>query len=90
MSDRLRPAFACPKCQGTDVVRGVRVTDHGHLNQELDLSLTVYLKPDAVISKSPVSHPLRTKVFGSCGFTEFYVENPHELLEWSRKVKADT
>jgi hypothetical protein len=76
---------ACPKCQSTESIPDVRVIDHAHLNQPMELSATIYTNPDAWVFKGPISHRFRARVCGSCGYTEFYVEDPRGLLEWSRK-----
>jgi predicted nucleic-acid-binding Zn-ribbon protein len=84
------PDFTCPKCQGNESVPDVKIIDHAHLNQPLDLSATIYLKPDAMIFKTPISRPLEARVCAACGYTEFYVDNPQALLEWSRKAKSQS
>lgn len=76
----------CPKCQSTDVIPEVRVIDHTHLNQPLDLSATVYTNPEAWVFKGPVSHRFKAKVCGTCGYTEFYVEDPQGLLAKAKQA----
>jgi predicted nucleic-acid-binding Zn-ribbon protein len=77
----------CPKCQSSEIIPGVRVIDHTHLNQPLDLSATVYTNPDAVVFKGAISHRFNAHVCGACGYTEFYVENPQELLAQAKNAR---
>jgi predicted nucleic-acid-binding Zn-ribbon protein len=80
---------ACAKCGCTTVIPDVRIIDHGDGNDPLDLCATVYANPEAWVFKGPVSHKLRARVCGDCGFTEFYVDNPGRLLEIATRASAD-
>jgi predicted nucleic-acid-binding Zn-ribbon protein len=88
MPDQQPSAFLCSKCQGTEKIPDVKIIDRDHLNSLL--SATVYLHPDAMIFKTPISKPLRAKVCAACGYTEFYVDDPQELLAWARKAKSES
>jgi predicted nucleic-acid-binding Zn-ribbon protein len=77
----------CPKCGSSAVIPEVRIIDHGHYNAALDLSATVYTNPEAWVFKGAVSHRFKARVCGSCGYTEFYVEDPQTLLAAFRQAR---
>lgn len=80
---------ACAKCGSGDIVKDVKLIDHGHYNGgALDLSATVYTEPNAWVLKMPISHRFQARVCGACGYTEFYVENPRRLFEIAERVAA--
>lgn len=78
----------CPKCGSSEVIPDVKIIDHAHLNQPMELSATVYLNPEAWVFKGPVSHRLQARVCGACGYAEFYVDNPQTLLAAARRAAS--
>ena len=70
------------------MIPDVKVIDHAHYHQPMDLSATVYRNPEAWILKGPVSHRFNARVCGVCGYTEFYVENPDKLLNLARQATS--
>lgn len=76
----------CAKCGSTEVIPEVRIIDHAHLNQPMDLSATVYTNPEAWVFKGPISHRFRARVCGACGYTEFYVDDPQGLLTLAKRA----
>jgi predicted nucleic-acid-binding Zn-ribbon protein len=86
---RIMRDSACPKCGSTEIIPDVRIIDHGHSNTELDLSATVYSRPEAWIFRGPVTHRFRAHVCGSCGYTEFYVEDPKGLLAAAKQAALE-
>lgn len=76
----------CAKCGFEVLIHDVRVIAHGNGKGEQDLSLQVYRNPGALIFKRGVSGPLHATVCGSCGFAEFYVANPKELLNVAKET----
>jgi len=78
----------CPKCQSSDVIPDVKIIDHAHYNQPMDLSATVYTTPEAWVFKGPVSHRFNARVCGACGYAELYVENPATLLKLARRAAS--
>jgi predicted nucleic-acid-binding Zn-ribbon protein len=80
----------CAKCGSKVTVPNVRLIDRGESNISLDLSVAVYKHPDAWVFKGAVSHRLTARVCGECGYTEFYVENPQELLAAARSFDTAT
>ena len=78
---------SCPKCQSSEVIPNVRIIDHAHYNQPMDLSATIYLDPGAWVFKNAVMHRFSARVCGACGYTEFYVDDPQGLLAWANRAK---
>ncbi len=78
----------CAKCGSTELIKDVRIVDHGHGNVALDLGATVYREPESWFFKNPVLHRFNARVCGACGYTEFYVENPGRLLEIAERVAS--
>ncbi|WP_425617452.1 hypothetical protein NA78x_001130 [Anatilimnocola sp. NA78] len=81
--------YECAKCGCREMIPDVRIIDHGHGNQALELAVTVYRHPDAFVFKGAVSYRLHAEVCGACGFTEFYAANPRQLLEIAKKAQAE-
>lgn len=76
----------CIQCQGSDILRGVRVIDrmkHG----SRDLSLEVHEKPDALIFKETHTVALAANVCVTCGFVMFSV--PLEQAKMIKKYHKD-
>ena len=73
---------SCPKCGSTRIIPRARVVDRGHFNQEVrDLTLVVYVKPDALLFKQPHREALHARVCGDCGFTELYLDGARDFYE---------
>ena len=70
----------CVKCGSNRFIDKVRLMDQDGTYGEDDLAVTVYRKPDAMVFKGAVSHPVRPRVCGECGYLELYVEDPVGLL----------
>jgi len=83
MKDRI-----CPKCGSGEIIPNVRIIDHAHYNQPMDLSATIYTHPEAWVFKGEVSHRFQARVCGACGYTEFYVDDPAGLLAAAKKATA--
>lgn len=71
----------CPKCNSTHVLADITVLDRGHLNSEFEFSLTGYGRPKAMIFKERRSSPVSAWVCATCGFIEFYADNPLKLAK---------
>ena len=70
----------CAKCgSGTVAQRAMAVdrTDAG----ELDLQVRVDAKPSAFILKKSACSKLHAFVCGSCGYVEFYADDPKTLYD---------
>jgi ribosomal protein L40E len=70
----------CAKCGADQVIEGVHVLDRGQYRGELDLSATVFRRPEGFLFKGAVSTPLTAHVCGRCGFVELYATDPGLLL----------
>ena len=71
----------CSSCGSEDVMRNVKVVDHGELNMKQDLAIEVHGNPDAWIFKESRKGVLNANVCGQCGKVELSVDNPRELWE---------
>lgn len=71
----------CPKCGCKEILSDVRILDRAHLNTPNDFSAAVYENPHALIFRGGATSPISAYVCGECGYTEFYVARPQELLK---------
>ena len=78
----------CSKCQSDKLIPNVHIRDYGDYNSNNQLSVEIYEKPDAWILKGTYEGPLNAWVCGNCGYTELYVENPHELYSKYQEIKS--
>lgn len=72
---------ACALCGSSDLIRNVRVHDDGTGwgYSAREHYVTIERKPQAVLFNDAVSSKLLATICGSCGYTVFFVDNPHEL-----------
>jgi predicted nucleic-acid-binding Zn-ribbon protein len=74
----------CPKCHATEmIVDAWAWSQYGH-------GIVVFENPEALVFKGARYGWLRANVCGACGFTEFFVSNPAELLKAYRKSKIES
>jgi hypothetical protein len=59
----------------------------GEANYSRELSLEVHERPEAIIFKRTRRFPMKATVCGDCGFTEFYVSHPADLLRLHEEQK---
>ncbi len=79
----------CPKCKSEKIVPRVRIMDRGHGSTDSgDLSVVTYEDPDALIFKGKQRSALFARICGDCGYTELFVENPREIYERYRHLRA--
>ena len=78
-------AAVCSKCGSTELIPDACVMDRTEMGATR-LSATVMANPGAWLMKEPVTSPFRAVICGSCGFTEFYVQDPKALLEAARQA----
>ncbi len=71
----MKKHHACPKCESTDIIGGVRPLDS---NEGL-ARLADYRNPDALLLKGRQSTTLSAWVCAECGFVEFYADDPKVL-----------
>jgi predicted nucleic-acid-binding Zn-ribbon protein len=70
---------SCPKCDSTDIIVDAKAVDQGHGNQDLDLQVATYRKPQALVFKGKQMTTLSAWVCGRCGYVEFYADDPAAL-----------
>ena len=75
----------CPKCGCKEIMSDVKILDRSHLNAPNDFSAAIYENPHALIFRGGAISPISAYVCGECGYTEFYVARPQELLKAKKK-----
>ena len=80
----------CAKCESPNIVHRAMVLPH-YEGGEGKLNLRVDTHPTAIFRKKSVRSSLHAEVCSSCGYVEFYADDPAELLfayrESQEKVK---
>jgi predicted nucleic-acid-binding Zn-ribbon protein len=69
----------CPKCGSTDVIIDAKAVDRAHGGSEADMKIATFRKPDALVFKQKQETPVSAWVCGSCGFVEFYADDPRSI-----------
>jgi hypothetical protein len=71
---------ACAKCGSPTLIQSAQLTPfHGPHGLQQELTVQVAKDPMAMIMKEKIRSPLKVVICGSCGFVEFFVNNPGEL-----------
>ena len=68
-------------CGSEEVMRNVKIVDHGYMDSKHNLAIELHGKPDAWIDKDTHKGVLSATVCGQCGKVELSVDNPRELWE---------
>jgi predicted nucleic-acid-binding Zn-ribbon protein len=76
----------CPSCGSTDMIQNVRAVDKGDYSVALDMELTTYGNPDALIFKDTRRSKLSAVVCSNCGLVFFYAQDP-QLLKVEKGFK---
>ncbi|WPD20891.1 MAG: hypothetical protein SD837_11845 [Candidatus Electrothrix scaldis] len=63
----------CIQCGSPDIVRDVKVVDHGHYNTPMDLGFEVHEAPEAWVFKGTHRAVLKGNVCVDCGYVMFSV-----------------
>ncbi|MEO2036322.1 MAG: hypothetical protein ABGZ35_29970 [Planctomycetaceae bacterium] len=71
----------CSSYGSEEVIRNVKIVDHGYMDSKHDLAIELHGKPDALIFKDTRKGVLSATVCGQCGKVELSVDNPRELWE---------
>src|SRR5436305_14929570 len=70
----------CAKCGSSAVVQRAMVADRTQ-GGEIDLQLRVDARPSAVVLKKSARSKLHAYVCCSCGYVEFYADDPKTLYD---------
>lgn len=75
----------CPKCDSTEIMKGLKVPDKGPLGSEFALRVVV-TEPEPAKAASlwmtdGASGELRAWICSQCGFTELYTDNLEKLYK---------
>jgi predicted nucleic-acid-binding Zn-ribbon protein len=73
-------ADKCSKCGSTAIVPRAMVADRNQ-NAEYDLKLRVDAEPSAMIFKQAARSTIHACVCSSCGYVEFYADDPQTLYD---------
>lgn len=79
----------CSKCGSTAVAQRVMVADRNQ-NFEYDLKLRVDAAPDAMMFKKSARSTVHAYVCSSCGYVEFYADDPKALYDAFLAAQQDT
>jgi predicted nucleic-acid-binding Zn-ribbon protein len=71
----------CPKCNSGKVMHNVRVIDRNGEYQDMNLSVRVERKPDALLFKGAKDFELKALICGDCGYAELYAADPGRLWQ---------
>jgi ribosomal protein S27AE len=66
----------CPKCGSADIVADVKVIDRGDANYQGEMTVATFRDPGALIFKGKQETKVSAWVCGSCGYMEFYADDP--------------
>lgn len=73
-------AEKCSKCGSTAIVPRAMVADRNQ-NGEYDLRLRVDAQPSAMVFKHAARSAVHACVCSSCGYVEFYADDPQTLYD---------
>ena len=76
----MRQMEKCSKCGSTAIVPRAMVADRNQ-NMEYDLKLRVDAQPSAIMFKQAARSAVHACVCSSCGYVEFYADDPQTLYE---------
>jgi predicted nucleic-acid-binding Zn-ribbon protein len=83
----------CPKCESADIIADATVVDRDGNKFAGELSVATLRNPNALFFKGQQESSVSAWVCGSCGYTEFYTDNPSGLITNQNikeaKVKLD-
>ena len=71
----MKSSGLCPKCGSKDITNA-KAVDRAHSNWEKTLCVATFGKPDALLFKDQRIAYLSAWVCRSCGFVEFYADDP--------------
>ncbi len=77
----------CVKCGTTAIVHRAMVV-HRNESQEQSLNLRVDADPAAIVFKKSVRSIMHAEVCSSCGYIEFYADDPAALMDAFVKSQA--
>lgn len=79
-------AITCVQCGSDDIVKRVRIIDHGDNDWKRDLKVEVYEDPNAFIFKGTHEGKLSANVCADCGYVMLSV-SPRTARELKRVQK---
>ena len=79
----------CAKCGSTAIAQRAMVADRSQTS-EYDLKLRVDAAPDAMMFKKSARSTVHAYVCSSCGYVEFYADDPKALYDAFLAAQQDT
>ena len=76
----MRKMEKCSKCGSSAIVPRAMVVDKNQ-NMEYDLKLRVDAQPSAMLFKQAARCAIHASVCSSCGYVEFYADDPQTLYD---------
>jgi predicted nucleic-acid-binding Zn-ribbon protein len=80
----------CSKCGSTEVLTDIPVVTSVDRFSANPVVALAHKKPDALVFKQPVTRRFLARICGSCGFAEFYVEDPKGFVAIAKRAAGDT
>lgn len=75
----------CNSCESNKLMTNLSVVDKGDAGVKHELAIESFNKPDGLLFKGTIRHPIKANVCGSCGKVDFKVHNHLEL--WNNYQK---
>ena len=75
----MKATGTCPKCRGTNIAADAKAIDRTESFIQLELTVSVYGKPDAAVFKDKRETALSASVCSDCGYVELYADHPKRL-----------
>ncbi|HET8825566.1 MAG TPA: hypothetical protein VFM77_10585 [Terriglobales bacterium] len=85
----MRKMEKCSKCGSSAIVPRAMVADRNQ-NMEYDLKLRVDAQPSAMVFKQAARSAIHASVCSSCGYVEFYADDPQTLYDAFQAAQQDT
>ena len=79
----MKTSHHCPKCGSSDIIADAKAVDRGHFDNENELTVATFWRPEALLFKGEVTSTVSAWVCVGCGYVEFYADNP-QLLKLCR------
>jgi|SRR6185295_248897 predicted nucleic-acid-binding Zn-ribbon protein len=78
----------CVKCASKDIIDEAEIIDTGQYSYESTLSARIYRNPGGFVFPGRVNSTILSRICGSCGYVELYLQNPRAFLEVAKGARA--
>jgi predicted nucleic-acid-binding Zn-ribbon protein len=66
----------CPKCESTEIIADAKAIDRGDSDLHREMAIATFQNPEALIFKGKQETTVSAWVCATCGYVEFYADNP--------------